>query len=394
MMATSGARRTLLASCTAHALHDGYTDLTYVLLPVWQAEFAIGYAMVAALRGLYSGAMAALQVPAGRMAERFGGRVILVLGTVVAAVGYVLAGVTGSLVGLSLALAVSGAGASVQHPIGSSAVSRAYASGGARGALGTYNFSGDLGKAAIPALLSLLLTFVAWRTAVCWIAVAGLIVAAVVAVLMPSSIRTPTASTRTARRTVGAKRGAFALLMAIGVLDTGVRVGLLTFLPFLLERKGASVPTIGLALALVFIGGAAGKFTCGWLGHRIGVLWTVVLTEGGTAVCIVAVLLLSLHPTLVLLPLLGVMLNGTSSVLYGTVPELVAEERAERAFALFYTATIASAALSPVLFGFLGDGVGPLWASAATAVTALATLPLVSRLAPHLSLQPGDGSSA
>jgi MFS family permease len=182
--------------------------------------------------------------------------------------------------------------------------------------------------------------------------------------------------------------------MAIGVLDTGVRVGLLTFLPFLLERKGASVPTIGLALALVFIGGAAGKFTCGWLGHRIGVLWTVVLTEGGTAVCIVAVLLLSLHPTLVLLPLLGVMLNGTSSVLYGTVPELVAEERAERAFALFYTATIASAALSPVLFGFLGDGVGPLWASAATAVTALATLPLVSRLAPHLSLQPGDGSSA
>ncbi len=395
MMATSVARRTLLASCTAHALHDGYTDLTYVLLPVWQAEFATGYAMVAALRGLYSGAMAALQVPAGRMAERFGGRVILVLGTVVAAVGYVLAGVTGSLVGLSLALAVSGAGASVQHPIGSSAVSRAYASGGARGALGTYNFSGDLGKAAIPALLSLLLTFVAWRTAVCWIAAAGLIVAAVVAVLMPASIRTPTASTRTARRMVGAKRGAFALLMVIGVLDTGVRVGLLTFLPFLLERKGASVPTIGLALALVFIGGAAGKFSCGWLGHRIGVLWTVVLTEGGTAVCIVAVPLLSLHPALVLLPLLGVMLNGTASVLYGTVPELVAEQRAERAFALFYTGTIGSAALSPVLFGFLGDAVGPLWASAATSVTALATLPLVLGLAPHLSVQPPpDGSSA
>jgi FSR family fosmidomycin resistance protein-like MFS transporter len=393
MMARSVARRTLLASCTAHALHDGYTDLTYVLLPIWRAEFAIGYAMVAALRGLYSGAMASLQVPAGRMAERFGGRPIMVLGTVVAALGYILAGVTGSLIGLSLALAASGAGASVQHPIGSSAVSRAYASGGARQALGTYNFSGDLGKATIPALLSLLLTFVAWRTAVCWMAVAGLVVAAIVAAFMPSSVRTPTASARTARRTLGATRGAFSLLMAIGILDTGVRVGLLTFLPFVLERKGATVPTIGLALALVFVGGAAGKFTCGWLGHRLGVLWTVILTEGGTAVSIAAVLLLSLHPTLVLLPLLGVMLNGTSSVLYGTVPELVAEHRAERAFALFYTGTIGSAALSPVLFGFLGDVVGPMWASAATAVTALATLPLVLGLAPRLSVRPPSGGS-
>ena len=383
-MERSAAWRTLLASCTAHALHDGYTDLTYVLLPVWQAEFAIGYATLAALRGLYLGAMAALQVPAGHMAERFGGQTVLVLGTVVTALGYIFAGVTGSLVGLSLALAVSGAGASVQHPIGSSAVSRAYASGGARTALGTYNFSGDLGKAAIPALLSLLLTLVAWRTAVCWLAVAGLIVAALVAAFMPSSIRPPMASGRSARRRLGATRG-FSLLMAIGVLDTGVRVGLLTFLPFLLERKGATVPTIGLALALVFVGGAAGKFACGWLGHRVGVLWTVLLTEGGTAVCIVAVLLLPLHPTLALLPALGVMLNGTSSVLYGTVPELVAEPGAERAFAVFYPGTIGSAALSPVLFGLLGDAVGPLWAGAATAATALATLPLVLGLPPHPS---------
>ena len=38
------ARRTLVATGVNHALHDGYTDLIYVLLPVWQAEFALGYA--------------------------------------------------------------------------------------------------------------------------------------------------------------------------------------------------------------------------------------------------------------------------------------------------------------------------------------------------------------
>jgi MFS family permease len=88
--------RTLAVAGLAHALHDGYTDLIYVLLPVWQSEFALDYAVLALLRGVYAGLMAALQVPAGRLAERLGGRATLALGTAVAALGYALAGCSGS----------------------------------------------------------------------------------------------------------------------------------------------------------------------------------------------------------------------------------------------------------------------------------------------------------
>ena len=56
----------------AHALHDGYTDLIYVMLPVWQAEFGLTYAAVGALRGLFAGTMAGLQIPAGHLSERYG----------------------------------------------------------------------------------------------------------------------------------------------------------------------------------------------------------------------------------------------------------------------------------------------------------------------------------
>jgi len=80
-----------------------------------------------------------------------------------------------------------------------------------------------------------------------------------------------------------------------------------------------------------------------------------------------------------------VMLNGTSSVLYGTVPELVSAERTERAFALFYTGTIGSSALAPVLYGQLGDAAGSVWATAAAAVTALAVVPLMLLLSPRLT---------
>jgi MFS family permease len=161
-------------------------------------------------------------------------------------------------------------------------------------------------------------------------------------------------------------------------------MGFLTFLPFLLKAKGASLPEIGLALALVFVDGAIGKFACGWLGARLGVLWTVLATEGGTAASIIGILALPLAPALVLLPLLGIMLNGTSSVLYGTVPELAPFDRAERAFALFYTGTIGSGAIAPVLFGILGDAAGADWAAVATAATAIATIPFALALAPRL----------
>jgi MFS family permease len=376
------ARRTLVVAGIAHALHDGYTDLIYVLLPVWQTEFALGYGVLALLRGLYAGAMAGLQIPSGWLAKRFGGRAILALGTALAACGYGLAGISGGIAGLCAALALAGAGSSAQHPIASAAVSRAYG-GAARGPLGTYNFTGDLGKAAIPAATGLLLTLMPWRSSLLLLAALGLVVAAVIALLLPPPGQDrPEAKERYA---AGGGRGGFLLLLAIGILDSAVRMGLLTFLPFLLKAKGAGVSTVGLALALVFIGGAAGKFMCGWLGGRVGVLWTVLLTEGGTAACILVVLFLPLAPVLVLLPVLGVMLNGTSSVLYGTVPELVAGDRTEHAFARFYTGTIGSGAIAPVLYGVLGDAVGANWATVATALTALATFPLMLALAPRLA---------
>ena len=374
--------RTLWTACAAHALHDGYTDLIYLLLPIWQAEFAIGYGALAFLRGLAAASMAGLQVPMGRVAEHIGGRTTLALGTALAAIGYVIAGYSAGLIGLCVALVVVGCGLSTQHPIASAAVSRAY-QGDARGPLGTYNFAGDIGKAAIPSGASLLLALMSWHHMLWAIAALGIVVAIAVAIFLPANLRPIEPETKTAHGSSGA-RGGFALLLAVGMLDSSVRMGFLTFLPFLLQEQGASLSTIGQALALVFIGGAAGKFACGWLGARLGVLATVLLTEAGTAVAILAVLVLPLAGVLALLPVVGLLLNGTSSALYGTVPELAPAGRTEKAFAIFYTGTIGASATAPVLFGILGDAVGVHAAVIAAAITAAVILPLAFALAPRL----------
>lgn len=369
-------RRSLGGACLAHALHDGYTDLLYVLLPVWQAEFGLGYAGLAVLRSLYYATMGGLQIPADRLAARWPIRMSLAVSTLVAAAGFGAMALSGSLFRLCAGLVLAGIGASLQHPRASLLVAQAYG-GAARGPLGIYNFAGDLGKAVFPVVVALLLGVMAWRPVAGLMAAVGLAAALALVFVLPRG--SLTAAAPRASGSGGEGRG-FALLMTIGAFDTATRMGTLLFLPFLLEAKGGTGTTTGLALALVFSGGAFGKAVCGWLGERLGIVPCVAATETATALGIAALLVLPLGPTLALLPLLGLVLNGISSVLYGTVPDLAPRGDVGRAFALFYTAVIGSGGLAPIAYGALGDRAGSAVGLLAAAATALAIVPLVLRL--------------
>jgi dipeptide/tripeptide permease len=87
---------------------------------------------------------------------------------------------------------------------------------------------------------------------------------------------------------------------------------------------------------------------------------------------------------MVLLPAIGLALNGTSSV-SGSVPDLVTPERRARAFSVFYTGTIGSGAVAPAIYGVVGDNLGVPAALAVVAVAVLITLPLSLMLRPALA---------
>ncbi len=392
--------RVLWVACGAHALHDGLTDTLYLLLPLWQAQFALSYAAVGILRALYTGVMAGFQVPVAKVAQRTGGARMLAAGTAVAAVAYFFLGASSSVVMLAAALVLGGIGSSTQHPIASSLVAAAYQGPRSRGALGTYNFAGDLGKMALPSITACLIAVISWRSTSSVIGIIGLLGAGAIllslrAVPSASAVRAPVRSGPEEGRDRNNKLlgNGFPLLLTIGVIDSATRMGFLTFLPFLLRSKGAGLSEIGVALTLVFAGGAAGKLVCGFLGARLGVLPTVLITEGATAVGIVALLPLPIGAALALLPVIGVALNGTSSVLYGTVPDLVTADRRETAFGVFYTGTIGAGALSPALYGLFSDAIGLTPAMLLVASVVLLTLPLAWQLTRVLrALASGTGS--
>ena len=181
--ATNPARnqaRVLWVACGAHALHDGFTDTLYVLLPLWQAQFALSYAAIGILRALYAGVMAGLQVPFAGAVRWVSGATILAAGTAAAAAAYLFLGASSSIAMLAIALVLGGIGSSTQHPIASSLVAAAYEGPRSRGALGTYNFAGDLGKMALPALTAGLIAVMSWHSAASIIGVIGLVGAAAI----------------------------------------------------------------------------------------------------------------------------------------------------------------------------------------------------------------------
>jgi MFS family permease len=94
-----------------------------------------------------------------------------------------------------------------------------------------------------------------------------------------------------------------------------------------------------------------------------------------------------------LLPLIGIALNGTSSVLYGSVPDLVAPHWRTRALSIFYTGTIGSGAIAPVLFGRAGDSFGVWWALVLVAGVVLITLPLAALLRSALARRYGSAAA-
>ena len=383
-------RRSLASCCAAHTLHDGLSDVTYVLLPLLAQTFGLSLSQVGMIRSAHRTSMAAFQIPAGLFAERFGERNLLAFGTLVAALAFLALGYASGFWMILVALFFAGVGSAVQHPLASTIISHAYPDEGRRAALGTYNFFGDVGKFAFGGVVSLcLLVGISWQAPVIGFGVVGIVTAVAIFVYVANTA--PSHTAHAAAAPPPKKRGwgirnpqGFTALCLIEILDSSTRTGLLTFIAFLLIDKGIPAGWAAMAVPLVLVGGMAGKLACGFIAERLGIVRTIVITEVATGLGILATLALPGLGVMILLPLLGVALQGTSSVLYATIGDLVDKERLPRAFGLFYTLGSLCGIAAPLGYGLLGDVSGVDTAIGTIGLAVLLTVPLAAMLRPAL----------
>lgn len=390
---TRNSKRALGTCCAAHSLHDGLSDLTYVLLPLLAQTFGLSLAQVGMIRAAHRTAMAAFQIPAGLAAERFGERMLLTAGTFIAGAAFFALGNAGGFWMILTALFLAGVGSAVQHPLCSTIISHAFPESGRRAALGTYNLFGDVGKFAFGGLLSLLLmTGLPWQGPVMVYGIFGILVSAAVFLWIGNH---HTASGRRAADPVQSAKGwgirdrrGFVALCLIEILDSSTRTGFLTLIAFLLIDKGLPNGWAVLAVPLILVGGMAGKLACGMLAERVGIIRTIIITEIATAIGIVAAVALPGTGVMLLLPLLGIVLQGTSSVLYATIGDLIDADKLPRAFGLFYTLGSLCGIAAPLGYGLVGDRLGVSNAIVLMGAAIFLTLPLCAVLRPAVTADP------
>jgi MFS family permease len=386
-------RLTLAACCGVHGVQDGLSAAFYVILPTLAEAFGLTYAQVGIMRAVKNIAMALFELPSGMLSERLGERSLLVFGLFCAGCGYIALAFAPGIAAIALCMFVIGFGGAFQHALSSSIISNTIKGTGSRTALGTFNSAGDIGKLSFTALYSLAIgAGLAWQGVVAGFGITALVGAFVLYFILRhlrAGFRPDLGShTESAGARVGwgiRDRTGFSALVVIVFLDIAVQSGFLTFLAFLMLEKQVPVGLAAFAVVLTLTGGIFGKIGCGYLADRIGVRPSLIVAEILTAAGIVAILY---SPTLVaflLLPMVGLALQGSSSITYATVSDLVRSERRSRGFGVIYTIASAGSIVGPIAFGIIGDEFGLAPAMLSMAAIVLLPLPLSFLLRPAVA---------
>jgi FSR family fosmidomycin resistance protein-like MFS transporter len=379
---------TLATGCGVHALQDGLGATLYVLLPVLAQAFGLSYAQIGLIRGAKSCAMMAFELPSGILAERVGERLLLVFGLVCAGMAFLALRTAGGFETILLVLFVAGVGAGFQHSLSSAIITSSFVDGRRRAALGAYNSAGDIGKLAFTGLFTIAIGLgLVWQTVTSLFGA----LAIVTAVITFAALHHADVGARPVFTTSGMKKGervgwgirdrsGFTALAVIVFVDIAVQAGFLTFLAFLMAEKQVPTSLAVFAVVLTLAGGILGKLGCGYLAELLGIRSSLILVQCLTAVGIVAVVF---APTLIaycMLPFLGLVLQGSSTITYGTVADLFDGKRHTRGFAAIYSIANAATVSGPVIFGLISDGFGLMTAMLCMAVALIAPLPFGSLL--------------
>ena len=385
----SDKKRILRTCCSIHLVHDGLTDMLYALLPLLREAFGLSYAEVALVRSSHRLAAAVFQIPVSILSERFEPRILLAFGTVIAGIGYLGLSLASNYMAILTFIFLSGCGAGFQHPLSSGIISNTFPNIGQRSALGIYNAFGDIGKMSFLGLTIFTTAYLglSWKLPAHGAGLVTIILAFGVLIFLKraqtnfGSLEKVSLQEVSVTKRWGIKDyNGFCVLSAIAAIDSMTRTGFLTFVAFLMIEKGVTIEWAASGVFVTAFGGMCGRYAVGLIAERLGVAKTIMLTEIATSILIFIILVVPSLLSFLLLPLLGVFLNGTSSAIYGTVSDLAVSNKHSRVFGIIYTLGSICGIIAPFLYGILADRFDIETVMVVAALTILLTVPLCWKL--------------
>ena len=241
------------------------------LLPFLKTAFGLTYATSAAILLVATMTSSLIQPVFGYLADRATRRWLLPWAVLLAATGISLAGIVPSYWALLGVVVVSGLGVAAYHPEGYRTANQVAGDRKATG-LSLFSIGGNIGIALGPPAITFLVPRFGLPGTLGLLG-PGLLVAALLATVLPGLIATPAGSGTSRAAQAGGRpmRGAMALLIGVVTVRSWTQLGLVTYVPFLYVDVLGQDPRVVGPLLFLFLGaGAVGTLAGGPIADRWG----------------------------------------------------------------------------------------------------------------------------
>jgi predicted MFS family arabinose efflux permease len=382
-MALSRSTRVNLLIGNGHFLSHFYSLCMPPLFLAWQSAFHVTFAEVGLAVALMSGAAALFQTPLGFLVDRYGARRFLIGGATLMSLCIIAMGFATSFWQILLLAPLSGVGNSVFHPCDYAILSGSVDKDRMGRAFALHTFSGNLGFAAAPPVMAVLMVTVGWRMSLVLVGLLGVLVAISIVLQSPilnDQVRhepTHAGPTLSGRELLLSRSMLlfFGFFLFGSMAGSGIQAWLITVLHTL---KGFTLEIASAALTSYMAGSTFGVLVGGWFAdtykHHV-LMFAVVLTIASAAL-IVAVDWLPLSALAVIAVMFasGLALGASRTPRDVMLKDASPPGQIGKVFGFVSAGLPLGGALTPVPFGFLIDRGHPELILTLAAVLLLASL--------------------
>lgn len=358
----------------AHFLNDGASNYLPGVLPAVLVTIGQPVQMAAVLVTALTVGQA-LQPLAGRIADRLGGKSLVLIGLAMTSVGGGLIGVVRSTWLLVLLLALIGVGNAFFHPQAIASVRQMIS--GRQGLLtSAFLVGGELGRGLWPTIASLIVARLGLEYL--WlVAVPGVLT-------LPFLLRWLPALPRKRQHGPAIRLSVHARPMALLIGYQGIRMfavfAFATFVPVLWDQREEPLVAGASLITTMMTVGVIGNLCGGYLTDRIGSRATLIISAAGSAVLIVPTAYVTGPLAWVTAGLLGVMMFLTASTTVLLGQDIFAENPSMGSGIAIGLANGIGAVLVLIVGIWVGDLVQPVfWVLGVLSLASAALVPLFAR---------------
>jgi MFS family permease len=341
------------------------------------SAFDFSYAELGTLIGLYLLPGAAVALPSGMLAQRFGDKRIVCIGTAAMALGALLMAASDSAVPLAAGRLLSGIGAVLLNVLVTKMTTDWFQGREIATALGVLVASWPIGIAAAMVVLPPLAAAAAWQAAI----VATAVLSALAFVLVAFVYRTPEMDKPApARLRIALTRAELALVLLSGAVWTLYNMGfilVLTFGPAWLTAGGVGAQRANGLLSLVSWTVTAAVPLGAWLAERLQRPLATMLgcfLLAALAICALP----AIGASVALLLAIGLVFGPPAGLIMALPGEALPAQRRAVGMGIYFTCYYVGMGVAPGLAGFARDASGsasaPLYLAAGLLVLAAAAL--------------------